>query len=70
MEMATQQSPKKVQVEAELELSIEYFVTSHSGDFSAGGVEFNKGVQVELTKEQQEIPAISSSIKNGMLKAV
>lgn len=46
------------------------FVTTHNGDFHASGVEFKKGQAVELTKEQQELPAIASSIKNGMLKAV
>lgn len=46
------------------------FVTTHNGDFYASGVEFKKGQAVELAKEQQELPAIASSIKNGMLKAV
>lgn len=46
------------------------FMTTHNGDFYASGVGFKKGQAVELTKEQQELPAIASSIKNGMLKAV
>ena len=56
--------------EPEPEPTTNAFVTTHNGDFYASGVEFKKGQAVELTKEQQELPAIASSIKNGMLKAV
>lgn len=43
------------------------FVTCHSGVFIAGGVEFKPSAPVELTREQQEIPAIKNSI-GSMLK--
>ena len=48
---------------------IKSFVTCHRADFKAGGIDFKTGVAVELTKEQQDIPAIKNSI-GVMLKEI
>lgn len=61
---------QKTAIKTESKSGSKTFVTRHNGDFFAGEIEFKKGVPVELTSEQQEIYAVASSIKNGMLKAV